>query len=425
MKTILTSLFNPAGQMRENPISVRNTALALGFIGMTIALNAPVFAQTTAPLLQKQDLVYQGAFRVPQGTSDQTTFDYGGTALGFNPLNNSLFLTGHDWYQLSAEISIPTVVNSTNINNLSRATLLQSFKDPTEGKLAQINPSDANEAKIGGHLVYNGRLIVTGYSYYDAGGTQSKSHFARPLSLSTTGQVQGPYLVGSDPHYVDGYMTLVPLEWQTLLGGPALTGMCCLSITGVQSNGPSVSVFNPDQIGKVTPVSATRLLGYPISNSLGNYSSQNLYFNGSTLIRGIVFPTGTRSILFFGKQGIGQWCYGEAAACGDPTNTDKGGHAYPYKYQVWAYDANDLQAVKNGTKQQYDVRPYAIWNFNLPFETDDQHYIGGAAYDPQTNRIYLLQQSSDGPSPIIHVFKVTVVGSAPTTPSAPDNLRVQ
>lgn len=404
-----------------------NVTPALVALAMTIAPNGPLFAATTtAPLVQKADLVYQGAFRVPQGTSDTTTFNYGGTAITFNPANNSLFMTGHDWHQLSAEIRIPTIVNSGDINSLATATMLQSFKDPTEGKLGSIDATNSNPKKTGGHLVYNGKLIVTGYSFYDASGTQSTSHSTRPLSLSTTGQVKGPYLLGSDPHFVGGYMTLVPSEWQTLFGGPALTGMCCLSIASVQSNGPSISVFDPNQVGQVTPVPATRLLGYPLAYPLRPATSTNNYYNLATKITGVVFPVETRSVLFFGRQGVGTYCYGEGAACGDLADIYKGTHAYPYKYQVWAYDANDLLAVKNGSKQQYAVQPYAIWNFNLPFENaNGTHLIGGTAYDAQTNQVYLSQQCGDAwCAPVIHAFKVQG-GTAPTTLDAPSNLRVQ
>src|ERR1700736_483105 len=132
-------------------------ALALS-VALTVTLPQPAWSQSTAPLLKGANLVYQGAFRVPQGSSDTTTFDYGGTALAYNPSNNSLYMVGHDWHQLSAEISIPAIVNSTNINNLATAAILQPFADATEGKLNLINPTDPNSKKIGGQLVYNGKL---------------------------------------------------------------------------------------------------------------------------------------------------------------------------------------------------------------------------------------------------------------------------
>lgn len=431
MTTHFTQLRNLMRPMSSKPERCPSRRLSISKKGVAalVALgvftfNAPLPAATTAtlPLLQKANLVYEGAFRVPNAGADYLqTFDYGGTALGFNSNNNSIFLTGHDWYQRTAELKIPAIVNSTNLNNLNTATLLQGFVDETEGKLASINSDTSNAAKIGGHLVYNNKLIVSGYSYYDAADTQSKSHFTRPLSLSTTGQVVGPYLVGSDPHYTDGYMTLIPPEWQASFGGPALTGMCCQAILSVQSNGPSVSVFDPS----TTAQPAIRLLGYPSSNPLAPHDSQNAIYNATTRISGVIFPNGTRSVLFFGRHGTGPYCYGTGADCNDPADDSKGTHAYPYVYQVWAYDANDLLAVKNGTKQQYEPKPYAVWTFNLPFEDNlNMHFTGGAAYDPATNRIYLSQMSVDGAGPIIHVFKVQG-GTTVTTLPPPSNLRVQ
>ena len=42
------------------------------------AVLTTAFAQSSAPLVQKENLVYQGAFRVPQGTDENNTFNYGG-----------------------------------------------------------------------------------------------------------------------------------------------------------------------------------------------------------------------------------------------------------------------------------------------------------------------------------------------------------
>jgi hypothetical protein len=84
----------------------------------------------------------------------------------------------------------------------------------------------------------------------------------------------------------------------------------------------------------------------------------------------------------------------------------KGAHAYPYTYFIWAYDANDLAAVKRGEKQPWDVVPYAGWSLTLPFTGDFMQRIEGATYDPTTNRIFLTQAHGDGDLPIVHVFDV-------------------
>jgi hypothetical protein len=239
-------------------------------------------------------------------------------------------------------------------------------------------------------------------------------------------------------------MTLVPTEWQSVLGGPALAGNCCLNIISEQSNGPAASVFDPSKLGVQNPAPATALVGYPNPNGLGpGGTTQNPYFNLTTKITGVVFPGGTRSVLFFGRHGTGPYCYGPGTSdqslagkpadggvdvyCYDPADASKGTHAYPYAYQVWAYDANDLLSVKNGTKLQYQITPYSVWTFHLPFENSDAHLIGGAGYDPQTNSIYLSQRCEDtNCAPVIHVFKVNggTVGTV-TTPDPPTKLQIQ
>lgn len=408
------------------------------------ALAAPATTATSEPLVQQSNLVYEGAFRLPEGSTNQTSFAYAGYGLTYDPSHNGLILTGHTWYQYTAEISVPTPLIATSISALPTATLIQPLTDALDGTLNDINPNSATANKIGGYLVYNGRLIISAYTFYDGNATQSASHFVRSVDLAA-GSVAGPYRVGAQyPGFVSGYMTLIPQEWQSLLGGPALTGNCCLNIISAQSSGPSVSVFDPSLLGTSNPTPATPLVGYPNGYALDNaWNVQSTAFNGTTKIKGVVFPDGTGSVLFFGRQGIGPFCYGFGVSnsalagqpasngvnqCYDPANSSKGTHAYPYVYEVWAYNANDLLKVKQGLEPEYDVHPYAIWQLALPFETPTaNNFISGAAYDPITNQIFVTQDCAyTGCDPIIDVFKISGIGtSTPAkTPSAPTNIQV-
>ena len=141
-------------------------------------------------------------------------------------------------------------------------------------------------------------------------------------------------------------------------------------------------------------------------------------------------PSGTRSILFFGRHGTGPLCYGTQQECNDPVVPDKGYHAYPYVSRVWAYDLNSLLAVKNGQSQEYQPLPYAMWTLTPRFGSD-WATIRGAAYDPATKRIFLAAYSDDEgfARPVIHVYKLQVGTSGTTTtigaPAAPTNLHVQ
>jgi hypothetical protein len=379
-----------------------------------------VSSPTQLPLIQPGNLVYQGSFRLPLGNTDLTTFGYGGTSFAFNPVNGTLLGVGHAWHQRVAEFTIPQIRTSSTLSGFDRATLVQPFTDVLAGKLNLIGPSTV---MVGGLLPVGPDLIASGYVYYDGNGTQSQSHFKTTMNFSQVGSVLGPIQVGSTlAGWVSGHMAPIPAEWQSLLGGDSLTGQCCIPIISRTSYGPSVSVFTASNVGKVAPVPATRLLGYPQSNpTIGNWASSGTLFNGTTAIGGFILPNGTRTVLFFGRRGLGTFCYGEGTSnlpvgvdpygnprCYDPANSSKGNHAYPYESFVWAYDVNDLLAVKQGQKQIWQVQPYATWPMSLPFMSNTgEHLITAAAYDPATQRIFLAGGYSDGTQPLVHVYTLT------------------
>ncbi|MCC7353166.1 MAG: hypothetical protein IT330_05350 [Anaerolineae bacterium] len=349
------------------------------------------------PLVQAANVQYVGAFRVPNQDGNGNPLGYSGHALGYNPANHALFFGGHDWYQELCEVGIPITISLS-----STAPILQNCTDVTEGRLGQV---DDYTVKLGGTLVYNGRLIVSAFSYYDADGNQVLSHFASTPNLAQTGDVQGPYQVGDWAGIVSGYMGMVPPEWRSALGGPALTGQCCISIISRTSAGPAVSVFEPDDVGRTNPVTATALLYYPLSHPLAPETTQNGLFNLATAIKGVAFPPGTRSVLFFGRHGTGPYCYGTGEECNDPVDSSKGTHSYPYVHQVWAYDALDLLAVKNGQMEPWEVRPYATWQLN-EMDATGGATIRGATYDPASGRVYITE--GYGEEPVVHVYQITV-----------------
>lgn len=370
------------------------------------------------PLVQKANLQYVGAFRLPAADVGGSNFGYSGTALTYNPARDSLFVVGHDWHQKVAEISIPEVRQSAGVGGLATAAFLQPFGDPIDGKSRQVNPGDPNAIKVGGLFTYGDRLITSMYAYYDGAATQVLSHFISAQNLAVTTDALGPFRIGSlKAGYVSGYMATIPKAWQGALGGPALTGNCCINIISRSSFGPAVSSFDPADVGR-GPVQATPLLYYPSDHPLANYDATSDAFNGTTAIHGVVFPEQTRSVLFFGRHGVGRWCYGTGTRnqaqhgtavgdgstyCYDPTSADKGTHAYPYVYKVWAYDAADLAAVKSGSREPWEIKPYAMWELQLPWDNASR-LLGGVAYDPATNRIFVVQSFADSDRPVIQVF---------------------
>jgi hypothetical protein len=218
---------------------------------------------------------------------------------------------------------------------------------------------------------------------------------------------------------VSGYMTSIPAEWQATLGGDLLLGQCCIPIIGRTSWGPGIAVAKLSDVGTVNPVPAFVVLNYNQDHpTLGTCDSSGHSWNCTAQMGGVVFPAGTRSVLFIGAVGTGPNCYGEPTSdptlngkptgggdmwCYDPTGGDKGPHAYPYVSKVWAYDANDFVAVKAGTKHAWEIKPYAEWTFDLPGQAA-VHTIRGATYDPATKRLFMTDRWSQ----LIHVFTVNV-----------------
>lgn len=359
------------------------------------------------PLLQGGDLRYLGKFSLPKDDGRTIPISYGGNALGIGADGTSLY-HGCIYGTGVTRVKIPDIG--------VEAQILEPCA--TVKNLQGVNPDDPNNKLLGGVLSWNGRVIVSGYSYYDGAGSAVATHFAGPSIARAT----GPYRVGNEkPAFAAGYMGVIPQEWRAPLGGPAFTGQCCISIISRTSYGPSVSVFDPDHVGTRSRIPGEMLVGYPQDHpNLGDYGVWSPFFSGATQMGGIAFPSGTRSVLFFGRHGS-TYCYGEGTTdpaldgkpipgtngqtiyCYDPTDDAKGTHGYPYKHMVWAYDAVDLVAVKQGRKSPWDVRPYATWTLTEMSGGVGNARIAGAVYDSALRRVYI---TFGGNSTDVHVYDV-------------------
>jgi hypothetical protein len=346
---------------------------------------------TALPLVQAGNLAYLGSFTLP--SSDGTgqpgeagSLLYGGRGLAVR--DETLYFGCHQYSDALARVSIPATGGVASI-------VEPCVRVPN---LEGVDGSDGGEREIGGGLWHGGRLIVSGYAFYDADGDAVASHFAGGSVASLVGPVR---LSGAEPGAVGGYMAVVPEEWRALLGGPALTGLCCVSIITRSSFGPSVSVFNPDDVGVRTPVPSTLLVRY----GSDEFPASGGDWRGM-IVGGVAFPAGTRSVLFVGRAGVGPTCYGTGLECGDPTSSPKGYHSYPYRHRVWAYDANDLLAVKQGRRRPNEVQPYGVWDLPEMQPAAGDAPMRSATYDPATRRLYVVTDSGSA-APRVHVYLVT------------------
>jgi hypothetical protein len=132
--------------------------LFLSFAAITFAICADIIPlqADASTLIQPDDLVYVGAFRLPDspGMPENVNWEWSnwaGAATSFpngdpNGPNDgfpgSLFGVGHDQTQYISEISIPVPVNAAgkNVEELNTAGILQGFKDikKTSGSVLNI-----------------------------------------------------------------------------------------------------------------------------------------------------------------------------------------------------------------------------------------------------------------------------------------------
>jgi hypothetical protein len=368
---------------------------------------------TQQPLLDSSDITYLGSFKLPRPAygSSKGSFDYGGMGLAVSADSKTLYVGGHVYNQSLGRVAIPEPIGGT-------ASLIQA---PTyvPGSIG----SGGSSPELSGALVYNGRLIVQKRIYYDTSGSRP-THAAGNLNISGFSSFKQVANLESGAQFGNGYMGIIPPEWRSLLGGPAFLGNSVMSINGSCSNGPSFFVFNPDDVNVKSPIPSIPLMYYPLSNPLANPDYANdLFSRADQYNAGIVFPSGTRSVLFFSRHGYGRPTYKTNDGCGG----EHGEGAAPYRRQITAFDAKDLLAVKNGKKKPYEVRPYAWWTVPGPTDSCGSFTYSGLAYAPISRRIYAALDY--GESPKIHVWKVSGdPGDSPTPdvdpPSPPTNLRV-
>lgn len=392
-------------------------------------------------LLQSSNLKYLGGFLTPQ----QSDFDYSGNGLAYNPANNSLFI-GTNFQYSCAEITIPTPLINADPSLLNVASYLQPPVDPSAGHLAT---DFGGNGLLGGYLVYNGNLYCSGYIYYDGSYVATKSHMKRPLNLTAAGATSFQpvwYNWGQRLGFVAGYMCTLSSDWQAALGVKALTGQSGIPIISRTSLGVAAFGFDPEQItGGAATVPALPLLYYSTGGDLGEHATMGEWapglgtamtaaspankFHMAMNVAGITAVANTNTLLFFLHTTLnGDWCYGNDTAveltggfnsafpetqtrCVDPTSSDQGTHSQAFQYYVWAYNLTDLVAVKNGTKNPYDVVPYATWPIpDIPNANAFGRFsVTGQTYDPATNRIFVIQRFAYGEfsrRPIIHVFQV-------------------
>lgn len=414
------------------------TSTAIGNVSAGGPLPLYSFVNTAGGKIGGAAPTYQGAFRIPNDSYGAEMFSYSYGAMAYRP-GGKIYLGGYrssEVHASVAELNIPTIVNSTTISALNVATISQS---PVDVLAKNSTIYVGNGHFIGGMGVVGSNLIVASYQMYDQGGigpgyNNDQIQVLRNLDNLAGGQCDGFYhnktyingSLGQSSGSFTGWISSIPSEWQTQLGGTHLTGWSSSSArAGVYAmpSGPSAFAITPANWGaSASDVPLSTLLNYyPQTNAIGDVytpttddmyndsRTNSIWTHVSECNFGMIIP-GTRTYVVFGSSGG----HMSGLAYGDPPYGGYKGHYTidPYdKYNFyWMFDIDDLIAVKNGTKDPSAVMPYERGQLSLPFQSGYLTKIGGGSFDDTNKDLYLSLYEADNwgsffSTPIICKYK--------------------
>jgi hypothetical protein len=388
--------------------------------------------QATGSLVQPEDLVYQGAFRLPNlAAPEEYSWKWSSwaSALAYYPGGDpggpadghpgSLFGTGHDWNQWVSEVSIPAPVLSPgkDLGELNTALTLQIFHDIRGGLfdglemprvgLAYLPPQGAQTA---------GKLYFAWAPHLDEGAT-NPSHGWSELDLSNP-QTAGAWRVGEYWNYVTGdYLLPIPPEWVAAHtpGLSLATGR--FRDGGQAAQGPSLFAIGPWNEGNPPPPGST-LAAVPLllygsvyeedPPSLDDYHHSDGWTGAAWLTAGL-----KSALVFVGTKGTGDCWYG----CADgtdappwPPDCDRGWWSTGFVGQMLFYDPDDLAAVAQGEMETWMPQPYATLDLDDVLyhvsSTQQKYHLGATAFDRERGLLYVLEVLADDDKPLVHVWRV-------------------
>jgi hypothetical protein len=402
-----------------------------------------------AGALSPNDLVYRGAFRLPDdsggmgweysghGLTHYPAGDPGGAADGFP---GSLYMVGHDQALTVAELTIPAPVISTSLEDLPAAETLQPLADISGGyitdDLAIPRMGIAYLAPMGAQP--EGMLhFCIGQHIQDF----EPSHGWTDLKLGEGGSAGLWVFDGFSNYTTNDYLFDVPEAWADQYAPEyrLATGRFREGVWG--GLGPALYVYSPWEDGNPPPAGSALsaiqpLLLYGIQTAgnpeiqsddtmmMDGYQPSDHWWGGAWLTS----PAGD-AVIFTGTKAVGESWYGFANGvvwpydCADEDTPDcpeypdfpfddRGFWAMDYQGVVLFFDPVDLGRVAQGQMETFDPQPYGILDLTpylydpmINVEIYKRDLIGAAAFDRDSGLLYIIERLADEYKSVVHVFQ--------------------
>jgi hypothetical protein len=413
------------------------------------------------------DLTYLGAFRLPASAAyPDTGWGWGGTGAAYYSSGDpggagdgypgSLYGIGHDHTKYVAETSIPVPVISASkdLSALNTASMLRDFTNIRSG-ISALDPlfADVSQLSRADLAILPALGSQTSPKLYSCWGVHFQSDAAMAPShcwcdLDLTNHQGAWWVLAKDEltlYSTNDYLFEIPEAFANayLSGRRLATGR--YRDGGWGGFGPSLFAIAPwaagDPPSSGTVLPATTLIRYPSNHPdgylYGRTEKMNNYLHCDEWSGGAWLTAGSKSaVIFIGTKGTGTteaW-YGFSNGVRYPINEppeipippyppapydDRGWWASSFEAQMIFYKPSDLAAVAQGTKQSYQVQPYATLSldpylFNiaktagLPSQLQKQR-LGACTYDSTNHLLYIFEYRGDAENdrPLVHVFRIT------------------
>lgn len=404
-----------------------------------------------ASLISPDELIYLGAFRLPE-TSDEYGWGYSGYAMTYYPEGDplgqedgfpgSLYVLGHDHTQYIGEIDIPApVISETkDPSELPTASMLQPLSDITAGMFEELEIPRAGLAYLppqGSQI--SGKLYFCWGQHFQF--EQEPSHGWSELDLSEPNPA-GPWYVGQFTNYVtNDYLFEIPEDWAGVYtpGLRLATGRFRDGSWG--GLGPALLAIGPWNEGNppspnstLQRVTTLLLYGEPILGSqeidvssgyqMTNYSEPDEWSGGAWLTAG-----DKSALIFVGTKAVGRSWYGfsngvEYPISGDADeeypevppwpHDDRGWWSEEVSAQMLFFDPSELAMVAQGKMETWEPQPYATLTLDdylldpgFDYERGKRYLLGAAAFDRINGLIYIVERLADeGDRSLVHVFRI-------------------
>lgn len=402
-------------------------------------------------LVRPENLVYRGAFRLPEG-SGSSSWEWSGYAITYCPEGDpggerdgypgSLFAVGHDHQQMVSEISIPRPVISTQkrVDDLNVATTLQPFRDIRNDLFGELEIPRAGLAYLPSERDGQpGKLYFCWGQHFQF--ELDPSHGRCDLNLERPA-AEGLWRIGNYTNYVtNDYMCDIPEAWsrQNLPGFRLATGRfrdgewggLGPALLAIQPPAEDESLPNGAAIEQVRtllmygkPQAGAAELDVTDRDQMSGYSAADEWSGVSWLSAGE-----RAAVVFVGTKGEGKTWYGfangvEYPTSGDPNDPVPDVPPFPFDARGWwsagisaqmlFYNPADLAAVAAGTMPSWEPQPYAhllldgyLFDPGFDHPRQKRYLLGACCFDRERGLMYIVERRADeSDKSLIHVFSI-------------------